>query len=940
MNLNKRDAGVSKNGKLTVAFLVAMMGVGQAAEQQGGGIDNNLAVVKAWTTTDEKTLLAAVEALGREGASASRGLRDLITCLDAQNPTIRQAVLSALSRIGDDAVGPMVELLKSPGRGDILTKKYVRTPSDCGQVLAAYGIEVLVGMDRQVQVETAIPALTALRADESSTGSARRNAHHALALMDPKLRDVHVVDDQAGPVVRPPVPDGQWQACTDNMAACWWVCYQIARGKPEESQVAGLVDAIRKNQSNLVRYLGMSLDRLGGDSGVPALLELLDDEDWYCRWAATAVLELMGDGAKAALGPLEKVFKDDQEDIDVRVGAARAIARIQGTDPFALYREIPNVEQRIIKATKDKSKARRQEFMLREGAGDFTEKAWANSARCIYSLATGQNVEVANAYIRDYIAANPGGGDFTVAMNLARILVMFHSQSSFSPGRLTPETEAAMKKWFFDLHMTQTNYCVKSAKERIRLASSDQSFHILDPANGPFRDSVRDYLTVSVLKDDPEYRDQKSAYGDTVGECYEAWNTYFRRAIKDWSLHGLWQELGSTNYEYRTYSALFNLVDLAPDPEVRQLARMWLDLSLIEIEQISIAGVRGGSKSRAKNEGLGSRFNPQLAMLYGQRGILTDQGQLANNAYEPPDAAILLRKLGLPVAAFEIADRYPGEEGQPQTFRLISHALNYAYCTPDYVIGCAMFDPNRKYWPSSEGRWSGVIFRDLAAISLDAYTGEKWNVQSKDVMIAQKFSGSYYIGRPSVSLTPGFEKVERDGWLFVSNDEAFAAINVVTGGYVWDGPVGYQTNEDLILLNDPYSPIILQTGRAVDYGSFANFQAAILKAPLELRYTPDDSRYDGQRLVKVDYAGPNSSRLEFFADRYNQPALHLNGPDLDKDPFVLPIIDGKELNLDLEYNYRSPYMEARVGSDVVFVRYGDRQWNFDFSKIMVSEVSN
>ena len=52
MDLNKRDAGVSKNGKLTVAFLVAMMGVGQAAEQQGGGIDNNLAVVKAWTTTD------------------------------------------------------------------------------------------------------------------------------------------------------------------------------------------------------------------------------------------------------------------------------------------------------------------------------------------------------------------------------------------------------------------------------------------------------------------------------------------------------------------------------------------------------------------------------------------------------------------------------------------------------------------------------------------------------------------------------------------------------------------------------------------------------------------------------------------------------------------------------------------------------------------------
>ena len=141
-------------------------------------------------------------------------------------------------------------------------------------------------------------------------------------------------------------------------------------------------------------------------------------------------------------------------------------------------------------------------------------------------------------------------------------------------------------------------------------------------------------------------------------------------------------------------------------------------------------------------------------------------------------------------------------------------------------------------------------------------------------------------------------------------------------------------------MNDPYSPIILQTGRAVDYGSFGKFQEAILKAPLEVRYSPDDSRYDGQRLVKVEYTGPNSSRLEFFADRYNQPALNLNGRDPDKDPFVLPNIDGKELDLDLEYNYRSPYMEARVGSDVVFVRYGDRQWNYDFDKITVSEVAN
>jgi len=251
-----------------------------------------------------------------------------------------------------------------------------------------------------------------------------------------------------------------------------------------------------------------------------------------------------------------------------------------------------------------------------------------------------------------------------------------------------------------------------------------------------------------------------------------------------------------------------------------------------------------------------------------------------------------------------------------------------------------MFDPNRKYNPASEGRWSGVIFRDLAAVFLEPYTGEKWNVQSKDVMIAQRFSGSYYVGRPTVSFTAGLEKIERDGWVFVSNDEAFAAIRVVTGGYVWND------YRDLFYLNDEFSPIIIQTGRASVYGSFEKFQEAILKAPLTLQYTLGESRYDSKRLIKVEYTGPNSSRLEFFADRYNQESLHFKSDspwgwelDPDKEPFILPRIDGKTIELDLEYNYSSPYMQCKMGSDIVTVRFGEKQWDYDFAKNTVTEVA-
>jgi hypothetical protein len=118
-------------------------------------------------------------------------------------------------------------------------------------------------------------------------------------------------------------------------------------------------------------------------------------------------------------------------------------------------------------------------------------------------------------------------------------------------------------------------------------------------------------------------------------------------------------------------------------------------------------------------------------------------------------------------------------------------------------------------------------------------------------------------------------------------------------------------------LNDSYSPIIIQTGRKTDYGSFENFQQAILAAPLKV---------EGR---KLDYTGPNSARIEFFlCDDSDQPY-----------PTSLPKIDGRTLNLDnIPKNYESPFMQCKTGSDVVTVRYGDRKWEYDFDNNTVAEI--
>ena len=51
----------------------------------------------------------------------------------------------------------------------------------------------------------------------------------------------------------------------------------------------------------------------------------------------------------------------------------------------------------------------------------------------------------------------------------------------------------------------------------------------------------------------------------------------------------------------------------------------------------------------------------------------------------------------------------------------------------------------------------------------------------------------------------------------------------------------------------------------------------------------------------------------------------------------LPKIDGVELDLNLTHNYQSPYMNNAVGSDVVTVSYGDREWKYDFEDNTVTE---
>lgn len=688
----------------------------------------------------------------------------------------------------------------------------------------------------------------------------------------------------------------------------FWLSYYVAAlTKPDKELVSILLESMKKDEKTAGKYISMLLDRIGPEC-VPQVVELLDDSDWFAGWSAARTLELMGPKGKAALPELEARFDDSSENLDVRVAVARAIARINGIQPAELFKTIPNLESRLVAATHEKSLTWRTEYMKREGSKsiyrssdvDTHVSGWGQTAWLVSAMMTGQHLAEANAAIREQLET---GGYGSSTGNIVWIFMTCHSKADQFPGRLEPETESALKEYFFkELNSTRKKRPLNTALINDYLSNDQYLMGFND--DHPLCVRVQDFLAASVMKDDPAYRDKQLVAGDTLQERHDAYIRFYREALKQWALYGIQYQLGSSAYTYKTYPHYFNLLELAPDPIIRKRAKMYIDLIMIESAQISISGLRGGTKGRAKRGGLGDRWDPIQAMLYGERGSSYFLTMPAASSYQAAEPAILLRKLGTSSRPYEIIndrETYGGKE---------CNAIHYAWCVPEYVTGCGMYDPNLEAKNGSMGRWSGVIFRNLGAISLDAYTGEKWNVQHKDVRITQLCSdGPYVPGDTRVVFDALAGKVtEKDGWVFVNNDDAYAAVKVVSGGHFWTDSLNRQ-----LYANDPYSPVIIQTGRRADYVSFQKFQQAILTAPL---------KYEDYR---VEYHGPNSSNIEFFAMM----------PTMRKEEgrnYVLPRVAGKTVDLDPAYGYRSPYMQNKAGSEIVTVKYGERAWDYDFGQ--------
>jgi hypothetical protein len=471
----------------------------------------------------------------------------------------------------------------------------------------------------------------------------------------------------------------------------WLTYYVAALTKPGEEVVPILLDSMKSDEKTAGKYVSMLLDRVGPEC-VPQVAETLEDSDWFARWSAAKTFEMVGPKAKAALPALKERFNDSTEDLDVRVAAARAIARIQGIRPEELYKTIPDLQNKLVKTTHQKSLAWRREYMTREGSKTINGSAdvdahisgWGQSAWLVSAMMTGQHLAEANAAIRHQLEL---GGYGSSTGNILWVFMNCHSKAARFPGRLEAKTEAALKRYFFEgLNSTRKKRPLNTGLINEYLSNDQYLMGFND--DHPLCVRLQDFLALSVMKDDPADCNQQLVAGGTLQERYDAYVRFYREALKHWALYGIQYQLGSSAYTYKTYPHYFNLIELAPDPVICKRAQMCMDLVMVESAQISISGLRGGSKGRAKRGGLGDRWDPIQAMLYGERGSSYFLTMPAASSYQVPEPAVFLRKLGTTAKPYEIIndrETYGGKE---------CNAIHYAWCTPEYVTGCGMYDPN------------------------------------------------------------------------------------------------------------------------------------------------------------------------------------------------------------------------------------------------------
>lgn len=449
------------------------------------------------------------------------------------------------------------------------------------------------------------------------------------------------------------------------------------------------------------------------------------------------------------------------------------------------------------------------------------------------------------------------------------------------------------------------------------------------------------YLVLEVLRKDPAYANRRID-GKTIEEWFAIFKPHLIEMLRDRVMLGLWAEPGSS-YAELTYKHLVHLYNVAPDPEIRQLAKMVLDLVFIEEETLGVNGLRGGGRSRAGRPSP-NKYAGMKSLVYGEGvgdGRFSIDFELSD--YQAPPTAIALHRAQSAAKPYVIYNRLPGETRKElpiPSYARDSRLINYVYRTSGYSLGCALLNPNLTYHPSSDQqRTSSLLFqsgqfifptqKNIPRKEASGRSGKAfWSIQHENVMMLQQFSDSESVEEMQVGFSSGLNILDHEGWIFAAAKSGYGAIRFIdpaagaaATGYQWD--TNYKPHwtlpqdERRAKPTGKLLPILIHAGDSDQYGSFEQFQKTILEGAITI----------DREKSRIDYRPKDGAVVTWFYDQ-------------NAKPLKLALVNGEPPNLAPALVYDGPFMKAQFGDPRVYVGAVPFRAVYDFSKIEIEEAKH
>lgn len=510
-----------------------------------------------------------------------------------------------------------------------------------------------------------------------------------------------------------------------------------------------------------------------------------------------------------------------------------------------------------------------------------------------------------------------------------RIYYLFYENSKFFPGRLEPDVEKKFHELFW-------NY--GAAKSSVERAQLEHIWWIQGSENHDMMDLSNAFLALQAVKEVADYQERKLPDSHTAREHVAAWNEYYRLYCDERAEHGLFAEVVSPTYGKWFLPEIVNMYDFAEDSLLEDKMGKLLHLTWADWAVEQLNGMRGGGRTRVYQGnyswrgGHDSWRNMGLILLGKSDWFDPIHGQanyvLATTNYQLPNIIIDLALSDAdrgkyvytslrPAKLEEATDSqitYPMDGDDP-------HMLRYSFCTPDYIIGSLLVDPNVDYAAiSTQNRWQGIIFPTHANARVfpqcvGLRNGKTYAqhiaVQHHNVMLIQKYHGAKQSGDMRVFFYNGMKSrvLEQDGWVLAKEGKAYIGVKALPRlsdtekqGYVWD-------DENWLRSIDDMAPIVFVVGSEKEF-------------PL----TEDFLDY-----LKSHKFGIEEGTLKYsFADIYGKLVeLSLDMENHDN----LPEVNQKIIDLQPEMVFSSPYLYSQNGSGIIKTAFNNRKLMLDFNSV-------